>query len=394
LVRGSDSERVVMKPVWIAGAVLVALVGAGLGYQALVSHEARSQTPAPQGGPPPVPVVVAAAEKRSVPVQLNAVGTVQTISSVSIKSRVDGAIDKVLVKDGQSVKAGDTLFVIDQRPPQAQLDQTLAQLARDQAQLANANRDVNRYKPLAEKEFVSRQQLDSSATSAEAAAASVKADQAAVETAQVNLSFYTIKAPIDGRLGYVNLKLGNSIKANDVPLVVLNQLKPIYVNFPVPQRELPAVRKAMAAGPVEVTALPTGDTGTPAAGRLTFFENSIDATTGTIVMRATFDNDDDRLWPGQFVTVTVTLAEQTDAVTVPSAAVQVGQQSDYVYVVTADNRAEYRAVTVDRTIGGVSVVAKGVEPGDRVVIDGQLRVVNGARVTIRGDSAPKTDKAS
>ncbi len=384
-----------MRPVWIAGAVVVALAGAGLGYQTLVSREARSQTPAPpQGGPPAVPVVVAAVERQSMPVQLNAVGTVQTISSVAIKSRVDGAIDKVLVKDGQEVKAGDTLFLIDPRLAQAQLDQAVAQLARDQAQLANANRDVERYKPLAEKEFVSRQQLDTSSATAESAAATVKADQAAIENTQVNLSYFTIKAPIDGRIGYVSQKIGNDVKAQDVPFATINQIRPIYVNFPVPQDDLPAIRRAMAAGAVEIDALPQGDNGQPAQGRLTFFENSIDSTTGTIVVRATFDNDDERLWPGQFVTVTVKLAEEADALTVPSAAVQVGQQGDYVYVVTADNRAEYRPVTVNRTIAGISVVEKGIAAGEHVVIDGQLRVVNGARVTVRTDAAPKPDKAS
>jgi membrane fusion protein, multidrug efflux system len=375
-------EGIVMRRVWIAGGVLILLAAAGFGYQALTGP-ARSQTPAEPHSAPAVPVVVAEVKRQAMPVQLTAVGTVQTISSVAIKSRVDGQITEVAVKDGQSVKAGDVLFKIDPRLAQAQLDQMVAQVARDHAQLVNAQRDVGRYKPLAEKEFVSRQQLDTSSTTAEAAGASVKADEASVENARVSLSFYTITAPIDGRIGYVNLKLGNDIKANDVPLATLNQIRPIYVNFPLPQVNLPQVRNAMAARAVEVDAQPQGDKDAPAKGRLTFFENTIDPTTGTIVMRATFDNNDERLWPGEFVTVTVDLAVEPDALTVPSVAVQLGQKENYVYVIKPDNTAEYRPVAVDRALGALTVIAKGLNPGERVVTDGQLRITDGARVSIR-----------
>jgi multidrug efflux system membrane fusion protein len=384
-----------MKRAWIAGAVLVFLAAAGIAYQTLVASEARSQIPSRPRSMPAVPVVVTTVKQQAMPVQFDAVGTVQTIASVAVKSRVDGQIAKVLVKDGQAVKAGDILMLIDPRFAQAQLDQAQAQLARDRAQQTNAYRDVGRYKPLAAKEFVSRQQLDTSTTTAQAASASVRADEAAVESAQVTLSYFTITAPIDGRIGYINQKVGNDVKANDAPLATINQIKPIYVGFPLPQADLPSVRKAMAASDVPVTALPVGDSGSPQEGRLTFFENSIDASTGTILMRATFDNPGEALWPGQFCNVTVNLSVQADALTVPSASVQVGQNGDYVYVITPENKAEYRVVTVSRAIKGITVIAKGLSAGERVVTDGLLRITNGSRVTVGNpEDASKADKNS
>jgi multidrug efflux system membrane fusion protein len=384
-----------MKRVWIAGLVLVALAAGGAGYQALMATEARSQTPRPSGAPPAVPVEVAPVRVQAMPVEFGAVGTVQTIASVAVKSRVDGQIAQVLVKDGQYVKAGDTLMTVDPRFAQAQVDQAQANLVRDRAQQANAYRDVNRYKPLAQKEFVSRQQLDTSTTTAQAASALVKADEAALESAQVNLSYFTIKAAIGGQIGYINQKVGNDVKANDVPLATINQIKPIYVSFPLPQADLTAVRKAMAEAPVRVSATPVGDSNTPEIGALTFFENSIDATTGTILMRATFDNPHEVLWPGQFCNVMVELSVQNDALTIPSAAVQIGQNGDYVYVITPDNHAQYRAVTVNRTIKGTTVIAKGLSAGERVATDGLLRITNGSRIVIRGGKdAAKADKSS
>lgn len=385
-----------MRRVWIAGAVMIGLVAAGVGYQALVADEARSQTRGPPaGGRPPVPVVVAVTMAQPMPVEFDAIGTVQTIASVAVKSRVEGQITAVKVKDGQFVTAGQTIMTIDSRLAEAQLDQAQAQLARDRAQLVNAQRDVKRYRPLAKREFVSRQQMDTSATTAQAAAASVKADEAAIESARVMLSYYTITAPIDGRIGYISQKVGNDVKANDVPLATINQIKPIYVSFPLPQADLPKVRQAMAKGRVNVKALPVGSTVAPEEGRLSFFDNSVDTATGTIQMRATFANPHERLWPGQFCRVTVELAVEPHALTVPSAAVQVGQKGDYVYVVTAGNKAEYRAVTVSRSINGVSVVAKGLSAGDRVVTDGLLRITNGSRVTIRRtEPVPAPEKAS
>lgn len=389
-------ERLTMKRVWIAAGLLVVLAAGGLGYQALFASDAHSQTrPSSPGGPPAVPVVVATVKVQPMPVQFDAIGTVQTIASVSVRSRVDGEISQVLVKDGQAVKAGQVIMTIDPRFQQAQLDLAQANLARDRAQQANAFRDVNRYKPLAKQEFVSRQQLDTSTTTAQSTSAAVKADEAGVESAQVTLSYFTIKAAIDGRIGYINQKVGNDVKANDVPLATINQMKPIYVSFPLPQADLPPVRRAMAEGPVKVLATPVGASGKPEQGLLSFFENSIDPTTGTILMRATFDNSNEALWPGQFCSVTVDLSVQNDALTVPSVAVQVGQNGDYVYVITKDNKAEYRPVTVSRAIEGTTVISKGLSAGERVVTDGLLRITNGSRVTIRGtEDASKPDKSS
>ncbi|MGH6988650.1 MAG: efflux RND transporter periplasmic adaptor subunit [Stellaceae bacterium] len=385
-----------MRRVWMAGVVMAGLIASGFAYQALIAQEARSQTrTAPAMGRPPVPVIVAVAVKQPVPVEFGAVGTVETIASVAIKSRVDGQIVKVPVKDGQFVTAGDTVLELDPRLAQAQLDQSRAQLARDTAQLANARRDVNRYRPLAAKQYLSRQQLDTATTSAAAEAAAVQADEAAVESARVTLSYYTVKAPISGRIGYISQKVGNDVKANDVALATINQIKPIYVSFPLPQADLPAVRQAMATHPVQVMALPVGGKSAPEQGRLSFFENNIDTATGTILMRATFANPKERLWPGEFCNLTVELSVQPNALTVPSAAVQIGQKGDYVYIVGPGNKAVYRAVTVDRAINGVSVISKGLATGDRVITDGLLRITNGSRVRIRStEAASKPDKPS
>lgn len=384
-----------MKRIVGAIAFLALLLGGGLAYRALEISEANSQSAPGAREAPAIPVLVAPAERQTVAIKLGAIGTAQPIATVNVKSRIDAQIAEVKVRDGQYVKAGDTLFLLDSRAAQAQVEQAQAQLARDRAQLVNANRDVARYAPLVAKSFVSRQQYDTATTAAQALEASVQADQAALDNAKVVLSYYTIAAPMDGRLGMVTAKAGNNVKANDVPFLTINQVKPIYVNFSVAERELPGIRTAMAAGPVAVEALAAGDKGEPVKGKLAFFDNSVDATTGTIALRAVFDNDDERLWPGQFVNVTLVLGEERDALVVPQAAVQLGQVSPYVFVVKPDNTAEARKVTVSRTVDGKSVITSGLAAGDRVVIDGQLRLSNGSRVQIRSaDTRPPAGSAS
>jgi multidrug efflux system membrane fusion protein len=328
------------------------------------------------------------------PVRLETIGNVQTIASVAVKSRVDAYITEVKIQDGQYVKAGDVLFRLDSRAAEAQVHQMEGQLARDRAQLANAKRETERQQPLAAKDFVSRQQMDQVVTTAQSLEAAVKADEAALESARVQLTYYTITSPLDGRVGAINLKAGNNVKNNDVALVTINEMKPIYVGFSLPQTELPGVRTALAAGPVEVLAQAAGDSGPPETGRVTFFDNAVDTATGTIAMKATFANERERLWPGQFVNVAVTLRTEPDALVVPEAAVQIGQNNTYVWLAKPDNTAEMRPVTVNRSFEGKSVIAEGLAPGDRVVTDGQLRLTNGSRVEIKEPAAQRQPGAA
>jgi len=351
------------------------------------AHSQQAQAPRPQAG---VPVRITTVASKPTPVEFNTIGNVQTIASVSVKSRIDAVIEQVLVKDGQFVKAGDVLFQLDSRAGQAALHQAEATLARDQAQLANAQRNASRSKSLIAKNFVSQQQFDTDSSTATALEATVKADQAQVENAKIVMSYYTITAPIDGRVGLISIKQGNSIKANDVPLASVNQIQPIYVSVALPQNNLPELRAAMAKGPVTVRVTPAGDKGEPITGKIAFFDNTIDATSGTINVRSTFENTDQRLWPGQFVNVSVLVRTDPDALVIAPAAIQAGQSGTYVFVIKDDNTAEARPVTVDRTVGGMAVISKGLSPGEKVVTDGQLRLGNGTRVQIVTD-APKGD---
>jgi membrane fusion protein, multidrug efflux system len=372
-----------MRRVVMAVALLAILAGGGIAYQAVITHSARSQTSGQARGAPVVPVVVAVAQREPTPVRLDAVGTVQTIASVAVKSRIDGLIAQVMVNDGQYVKAGDTMVLLDSRAAQAQVRQMEAQLARDRAQLTNAKRDVDRFAPLVAKDFVSHQQYDTAVTTSQALEASVRADEAALENAKVQLTYYTIAAPMDGRLGTIALKAGSNVKANDLAILTINQTKPIWVSFSLAQSDFPAVRRAMEAGPVELDVAAPGDSEAPEQGRVAFFENAIDTTTGTIALKGTFDNPQERLWPGEFVNVSVMLSVEQQALVVPQAAVQVGQSNTYVFVVKPDNTAELRPVQVGRSVDGKSVIAKGLEAGEQVVTDGQLRLTNGSRVEVR-----------
>ncbi len=377
-----------MKRVVMALAVLAVLASGGIAYQTLILASAQSQTAGQPRATPVVPVVVAAARREPTPVRLDAVGTVQAIASVAVKSRIDGLIAEVKVRDGQYVKAGDTLLLLDQRAAEAQVRQMEAQVARDRAQLTNAKRDVNRFAPLVAKDFVSHQQYDTAVTNSQALEAGAKADEASLENAKVLLTYYTIATPMDGRIGTIGLKAGSNVKANDLPILTINQTKPIWVAFSLAQSDFPAVRRAMEAGPVEVDVAAPGDSEAPEKGRVEFFENAIDATTGTIALKATFDNPQERLWPGEFVNVSVMLSVEEDALVVPQAAVQVGQSNNYVFVVRPDSTAEMRPVQVTRNVAGKSVIAKGLEPGEQVVTDGQLRLSNGSRVEIRSAERP------
>jgi membrane fusion protein, multidrug efflux system len=378
---------------WAAAFLGVMAIG-GLAYQDDLLSPARSQTSPAGRQQGVVPVRIATAEVKPTPVQIDTIGTVQTIASVAVKSRLDAVIDMVIVQDGQYVKAGDVLFQLDSRVAETQMHQAEAVLARDQAQLANAQRDVERYKSLVSKDFVSRQQFDTSSTTARALEATVQADQAQLENMKVLLSYYTIKAPIDGRVGMIAIKRGNSIKSNDVPLATVNQIMPIYVSLSLPQINLPELRAAMQRGPVTVQVVPQGDKGAPVEGKVAFFDNTIDTTSGTISVRASFDNEQQRLWPGQFVNASVLVRTDADALVVPPASVQVGQKGNFVFVIKDDNTAETRPVTVDRTVAGQTVISNGLKAGEKVVIDGQLRLNDGTRVQIVSGDTPKPGSAS
>lgn len=370
----------------LAGLLLVAaLVGAGAFLWPRANHAPADVAAANQPAQTPTVVVgVAMAASKPVPVEFGTIGTVTTFATVALKSRIDGEIMEVHFRDGQDVKAGDLLFTIDSRTIRAQLEQAQANLARNQALLVSAQREVERQNSLVKKKFASQQAVDQARASADSLAASVQADQAAVDAAEVQLSYTEIRAPIDGRAGVVNLPRGNMVKANDSgSLVVLNQLRPIYIAFALPQRQLPRVRQAMADGPLTVSATIPGDSGAPLTGDLTFVDNAVDPTTGTIQLRATFDNAETRLWPGQFVNVTLTLRVEQSAIVVPDAAIQQGQDGAYVFVVRPDSTVEMRPVVVDRSVAGESVIASGLAAGENVVVEGQLRLTPGMRVEPR-----------
>jgi multidrug efflux system membrane fusion protein len=363
--------------------VLVAVAAAGLAF----GCSGGGAAPPPEAVPVRVGTVVA----KAVPIQIRNVGTVQAYNAVAVRALVGGEILQVHFKEGQDVKKNDPLFTIDPRPYQAALAQAEANLARDRAQLANAQTDVRRYAELVKKDYVTQQQYDSVRANAEATGATVRADQAAVERARLDLGYCTIRAPIDGRTGSVMVQIGNVVKANDAVLVTINQLAPIYLAFAVPERELPEIRRRQAQGGLEVEAEDPTSGKNIARGRLTFIDNAVDRTTGTITLKATFDNADRALWPGEFVNAVLTLSTLPNAVVAPAGAVQNGQQGAYAYVVKADNTVESRPVTVGRVTPEGTVIEKGLAAGERVVTDGQLRLQPGARVEIqaRGDGGPQ-----
>ena len=330
------------------------------------------------------PVVAAEVVQKTMPVQISTIGRVQTIANVAVRSRIDGVIAEVRVQDGQEVKTGDVLFTLDDRQLQAQVAQAEATLARDKAQLENFRRELQRLAPLADKAYASRSQLDQARANASAGEATVRADEAALQSAKVQLSYTVIAAPIAGRLGTIAQKVGNSIKANDTtPLVTINQLRPIYVGFSVPQAQLAVLQDATAAGKLPVIAKRPGSEGAPEQGEVAYIENAVDPATNTLAVRATFANPQNRLWPGQFVDVMVTLRTEPQALVAPAAAVQTGQKGEYVFVIKDDSTVDMRPVTVDRTVGSEVVIAKGVAAGEKVVTQGQLRLEPGTRVEVK-----------
>jgi multidrug efflux system membrane fusion protein len=334
--------------------------------------------------PPPVPVLVGTVTEKTVPVELKAIGNVEAYSTVSIKSRLSGQLVQVNFKEGQDVKQGDLLFVIDPRPYEAALRQVEANLARDKALANKAQADAGRYAELIRKQFVSQQDYEQAKATAESLSATVNADQVAVQNAKLNLSYCYIKAPMSGRTGSLIAHQGNMIKDNaDTAMVVINQIQPIYVTFAIPEQNLAAVRNYMAVEKVPVSAVIAGQENNPEVGVLSFIDNTVDKTTGTILCKATFTNEPKRLWPGLFVNVVVQLSTQPNAILVSSQAIQTSQEGQIVFVVKPDLTVEIRSVEVGRPINGEVIITKGLKPGERVVTDGQLRLAPGAKVEIK-----------
>lgn len=369
--------------VMTAGAVVVA---AGVALGLYFTNDSRAREKKGARGPAAIPVAVTPALQQSVPVRQQAIGNVEPFATVGVKARVDGQLVAVNFREGQEVRRGDILFRIDARPFEAALRQAEANALRDTAARDQARSQSERYKELLQKNFVSKEAYAQIATNAQVAEANAKASQAALENARLNLAYCTISAPIDGYAGKLLLQVGNLVKANDAnPLVVINQVQPIYVSFAVPEQALGEIRARLAGGPLVVEAFPSGEARVLAAGRLVFVDNAVDPTTGTIRLRGEFDNADKALWPGQFVNVSLRLREQPDAIVVPARALQTGPAGQYVYVVRPDLTAEMRAVTVERTEGEQAVV-KGIARDERVVTRGALRLAPGARVEIRAEA--------
>lgn len=335
-------------------------------------------------GPPAIPVTVEPVVQQLVPFRLQGIGNVEAFSTVALKARADGQIIEVGFKEGEEVRKGQVLFKIDPRPFEAALRQAEANALRDAAASEQARSQERRYKDLLDKNFVSKEAYAQIRTNATTAEATAKASQAALDNARLNLEYCTITSPIEGYAGKIQIQLGNLVKANDVnPLVVINQVHPIYVNFAVPEQRLAEVRQYMALNSLAVQALtPGSDQAATPTGVLIFVDNAVDPSTGTIKLRARFANKENSLWPGQFVGVSVRLFEQPDAIVIPSTAVQTGPEGQYVYVVGKDMVADVRKIEVQRTEGDRSIIARGLAKGEQVVTRGQLRLGPKSRVQV------------
>jgi len=371
----------------VVGFLGVAILAVG-GFAAL--ELIRGTRAAPQKAAPAVPVSVATVMRKSVPVNLTAVGNVEAYTSVAVKARVDGQILSVAFKEGDEVRKDALLFEIDPRPFNVALSQARANLQKDKALLDHATEQEVRYKDLLEKKFISPDAYDQVRTNRDAAAATVAADDAAIQSAKLSLDYCTIRSPVTGYAGRILIQQGNLVKANDTnPLVTINQVVPVYVSFSVPEQNIADIRKYQAAGDLRVQ-VTLGDAAHAAiAGKLASLDNSADPATGTIRLRAEFPNQDKALWPGQFVNVVLTLHEQPDAVVTPSTALQNGPNGQYVFIVKPDATVELRDVKVARTEGDNAVVAAGLEPGDKVVVAGQLRLAPGVHI-ITGAGTPSS----
>jgi len=351
---------------------------------ALLTLIACKQAPTQAAAPakrPPVPVTVAKVRQHSIPVEVRAIGNVEPYSTIGVKSLVAGQLVHVYFTEGDYIRKGQQLFQVDPRPFEQALKQAEANLARDAATAANAEADAQRYDELFKQGIVAKSDNDLKQFTKRSMEATLAADRAAIDNARLQLEYCNITSPIEGRTGNVMVKEGNVVKANDVPLVTINQIHPIYVSFSVPEKDFLEINKRMADH-LTVRVVPAGgDESHPLQGMLTFADNAVDQTTGTIRLKATFDNTDNRLWPGQFANATLFVTTQPNAILVPSEAVQTGQNGQFVFVVKPDMKVEVRPVVLGRLVGNEQAVT-GVQPGETVITDGQSRLVPGATVQV------------
>jgi membrane fusion protein, multidrug efflux system len=349
---------------------------------------------APASKVPPVPVVLAAATTIAAPLTVIANGVVEPLQTVAVQAQVGGTLDAVTFHEGDDVQAGQVLFRIDPRPFEVALRQAEAALARDSAQAQSAQRDAERYKALVEKDYVTKSQADQAEASAAALKATVVADHATVDNAKLNLNYTTIRAPIAGRTGRLLVRQGNVVRPNAEALVVINQLHPILVRFPVVQHDFPAVHRRYAAGNTPVRVV-TADSGAVSeAGSLAFLDNAVDSLTGTVTAKARFVNQGNVLWPGEYVRVSLELAVEANTVAVPTRAVLAGQQGSYVFVVGNDKVATVRPISPGRVVGEFTTIAEGIKPGEQVGIDGQSRLTPNAHVEVKAPAGQSVGTAS
>lgn len=375
--------------------VLIALLIAvsGGGYYAYTTN-LFAATPPAKSGKPTTPVLVTKATTKTIPVIIRTIGTAQARATVSIRSRVNGQIMETAFTEGQMIRKGDPLFRIDPRPFQAKLREAEANLARDQASLDKAKSDFERYQSLSGKGFSSQQKYEESRAAMNAFTATIRADQAAVDLARLDLEFATIRAPITGRTGSVLVNAGNLIEANaSQPLVVINETDPILASFSVPERHLAEIQQRIAEGRLDVEATIPDSKLAPIRGQVVFINNAVDTQTGTIQLKASFDNPNGHLTPGQFVRVVIEMDALTDAVVVPERTLQAGQKGSYLFIVKNDMTVEPKAVTPGPTVDGFTVV-DALAVGDLVVTDGQLRLFEGAKVSFKTDGQKEPKKAA
>lgn len=374
--------RLVKKVLWCAAA----LIGVGIGLIAFHNNGQRGPTAtsaAARNVPAPVPVMTATATAKSMPVIIRGLGSVTAFNTVSVKSRVEGNVVNINFKEGQEVKTGDLLVQLDVRPFQATLDQANANLAKDQANLANAQKDLVRYSDLLKRSFAPEQQVATQKATVAEDQASIESDKAMVDAAKLNVEYADIRSPIDGVTGIKQIDLGNLVQANSAPLVVVTQIKPIYVTFTIPETDIPRVRDAMSKGDLEVQAYDADDQKQVAQGTLELVDNQVDQASGTVKLRAKFANKDEALWPGQFVNAHLVVETVEDGITISSAAIQTGPKGDFAYVVKPDNTVEARPIKVMQTENNVSLIASGLTEGEQAVTVGLSRLSPGTAVVIK-----------